>query len=123
MAAAPFDTFLDTLREPEKVTLSPKRVADVLHMGVGELAGLARVHRNTVTGNPDSTQLQGAMRDIVKVLAAAYRVNEDREAAVFWFLNHPIAEFGYKTAAELVRENKVEAVLRYLTTLDAGATG
>jgi len=123
MAAAPFDTFLETLREPEQVTLSPKRLAGALHMEVGDLAELARVHRNTVTGNPESSKLQGAMRDIVRVLAAAYEVNEDRDAAVYWFLNCPISEFDYRTPSELVREGRVDAVLRYLVTLSVGATG
>jgi hypothetical protein len=123
MSAAAFDTFLETLREPSQPTLSPKRMADALHMGVSELAGLARVHRNTVTGNPESAQLQSAMRDIVKVLAAASRVNEDRERTLFWFRNHPITEYDYQTAAELVQKGKVEAVLLYLATLEAGATG
>ena len=123
MAAAAFDTFLATLREPSGPTLSPRRMAEALHMGVTELAGLARVHRNTVTGNPESAQLQSAMRDIVKVLAAASRVNEDREATLFWFLNHPIADFEYQTAAELVQKDKVESVIHYLATLEGGATG
>lgn len=123
MAAVPFDTFLETLREPSRPMLSPARMASALHLGVNELAGLARVHRNTVTGNPESAQLQGAMRDIVKVLAAAYRVNEDRERTVFWFINHPIAEFGYQTPADLLRDGKAEAVIKYLATLEGGATG
>lgn len=123
MGAGAFDTFLETLREPSRPTLSPTRMADALHMGVNELAGLARVHRNTVTGNPESAQLQGAMRDIVKVLAAAYRVNEDSERTLFWFLNHPIAEFDYVTPAELVREGKIESLIQYLATLENGATG
>lgn len=123
MSAAAFDTFLETLREPSRPTLSPVRMAHALHMGVSEIAGLARVHRNTVTGNPESAQLQGALRDIVKVLAAAYRVNDDRERTLFWFINHPIAEFGYQTAADLVRDGKSEAVIRYLATLEGGASG
>lgn len=123
MAAAPFDTFLETLREPMRSTLSPTRMADALHMGVSELADLARVHRNTVTGNPESAQLQGAMRDIVRVLAAAYRVNEDRDRTVFWFVNHPIAVFGFQTPAELMRAGKSEAVIKYLASLEGGATG
>lgn len=123
MAAAAFDTFLETLREPSQPTLSPTRLADALHLGVGELAEMARVHRNTVTGNPQSVQLQSAMRDIVKVLAAASRVNPDRDRTLFWFINHPIAEFEYQTPADLVKSGKSEAVLHYLATLEAGATG
>ena len=123
MAAAPFHAFLETLREPTRPTLSPARMADALHMGVGELADLARVHRNTVTCNPESPQLQGAMRNIVKVLAAAYRVTEDRDRTVFWFVNHPIAVFGFQTPAELVRAGKTGAVIKYLASLEGGATG
>jgi hypothetical protein len=124
MAAAAFDTFLETLREPAQPTLSPTRLADALHLSVGELAEMTREHRNTITGNPGSPQLQSGLREIVKVLAAAAsRVNEDRERTLFGYINHPIAEFEYQTPAELVRNGKVEAVLHYLATLEAGSTG
>jgi len=123
MSAPAFDTFLETLREPARPTLSPARMASALHLGVNELASLARVHRNTVTGNPESAQLQGAMRDIVRILAAAARINEDSDRTIFWFINHPIPEFDFLTPAELVRAGKVETVLRYLATLEGGATG
>lgn len=122
-ATAPFDAFLETLREPSQPTLSPKRLADALHLGVGELAEMTRVHRNTITGNPKSAQLQSGMRDIVKVLAAASTVNSDHEQALFWYLNHPIPDFGYQTPAELVRDGHLDAVLQYIASVQGGAAG
>ncbi len=65
----------------------------------------------------------GAISDTVNVLAAASRVNQDCERALFWFINHAIVEFNGQTAAELVQKGKAEAVISYLATLEGGATG
>jgi hypothetical protein len=64
-----------------------------------------------------------AVRDTVNVLTVACRVNENCERALFWFMSHAINEFEGRTPAELVQEGKAEAVLRYLATLQCGATG
>jgi hypothetical protein len=119
---AAFDNFLETLREPSQPTLSPTRLADALQLDASGLAEIAGVHRNTVIENPHSVELQNAMRDIVKVLAAAFRVNSDRDRTLHWFINHQIADFEYKTPAKLVKNGHRDAVLKYLATLEAGAT-
>lgn len=67
--------------------------------------------------------VQEAIGDTVKVLAAACKVNEDCERTLYWFVNHPIVDFDDQTAAELVEKGKAEAVIRYLFTLESGATG
>lgn len=50
-------------------------------------------------------------------------MNEDCERTLFWFVNHPIAEFDDQTAAELVQNGKTETVICYLATLEGGASG
>jgi hypothetical protein len=120
--AAAFDAFIETLREPSQPTLCPTRLADALQLDTSGLAEITGVHRSTVTEKPHSVELQSAMRDIVKVLAAAFRVNSDRDRTLFWLINHPIADFEYKTPAELVKNGRSDSVLKYLATLEAGAT-
>lgn len=70
-----------------------------------------------------AVEVQEAIEDTVKVLAAACRVNENCERMLFWFVNHRIVEFDDHTAAELVQKGKAEAVIQYLATLERGATG
>lgn len=119
---AAFDNFLETLREPSQPTLSATRLADALQLDVSGLAEIAGVHSNTVIENPHSVELQNAMRDIVRVLAAAFRVSPNRDRTLHWFINQQIADFENKTPAELVKLGRSDAVLKYLATLEAGAT-
>lgn len=124
MAVQSFDEFLAALRLPDSRTgLSAERLADALEMPAQELAGLARVHRNTVLTAPNSPKLQAAMRDVVRVLSAAYAFNGDMDRTLFWFRNHPIRELGHQTAMSLVEDDKVQAVMDYLRSLSVGATG
>ncbi len=123
-ATAAFPNFLKSLKEPgSRTALSPARLADALELPVQELAGLARVHRNTVQSTPTSPKLQSAMRDVVRVLSAAYALNPDVDHVLFWFRNHPIADFGHLTPMQLVEKGNVQAVIDYIESLGAGATG
>lgn len=112
MEKALFDDLLQSLKEAQAIsngTAQASRRFEITPLDV------------KAVGNSESVQLHG---DLMRVLAAAYRVNEgDRERTVFWFINHPIAEFGYRTPAELLRDGKAEAVIKYLATLEGGATG
>jgi len=54
---------------------------------------------------------------------AAVAVTDDLERAVYWFRNEPIADYRLKTAAELVADGRLEAVLTYLEDLKNGASG
>lgn len=123
-AIAAFPEFLESLKEPKAPrTLSPSRLAEALELPAQELAGLARVHRNTLQSAPASPKLQSAMRDIVRVLSAAHALNGDVDQSVFWFRNYPIADFGHRTPMQLVEMGKAQAVIDYIESLGAGASG
>lgn len=123
-AAISFPDFVDSLREPSSHTsLSASRLAEALELPAQELAALARVHRNTLQAAPTSFKLQSAMRDVVRALSAAYALCGDIDRALFWFRNHPIPEFGHRTAIDLVAAGKVDAVVDYVESLSAGFTG
>jgi len=114
--------FVSSLQEPRTPYISPKRFSEALGVQVASLAALAGVHRNTLR-NPASERLQDKLREMIKAITAAAALTGDIDKAVYWFRNEPIADYGHKTAAELVAEGHLEAVLAYLRDLENGANG
>jgi uncharacterized protein (DUF2384 family) len=114
--------FVDSLQEPRTPYISPKRLSKALGVKVANLAQLTGVHRNTLR-NPSSERLQGRMREMIKVITAATELTGDVDKAIYWFRNEPIAEYSHRSAAELVAEGHVEAVLAYIRDLENGARG
>ncbi|MFI0849070.1 hypothetical protein [Mesorhizobium sp. IMUNJ 23232] len=114
--------FMDSLQEPRTPYISPKRLSKVLGVKIASLAELTGVHRNTLR-NPSSERLQGRMREMVKVITAATELAGDIDKAIYWYRNEPIADYGHRTAAELVAEGHAEAVLAYIRDLENGARG
>lgn len=122
--AGTFDSFLISLKaEGSRSTLSPERLAEALELPMQRLADMARVHRNTVAMAPQSPKLQDALVDVVRVLSAAHMLTGDVDRALFWFRNHPIPDFDHLTAMQLVEQGKVQAVIDYIESLGAGASG
>jgi len=117
--------FVAYLREPGEVApvLSPKRYATALQIDLQDLADQARVHRNTIGRAPNSKAVQDFLRQTLRVIKAAIDVNGDVVNALFWFRNEPLAPFAYKTAETLVGEGRTDDVVRYLSSLEAGAAG
>jgi ABC-type taurine transport system substrate-binding protein len=120
--AAVVSGFVDSLQEPRTPYISPKRFSKALGVQVAGLAELTGVHRNTLR-NPASERLQSRMREMIKAIMAAAELTGDVAKAIYWYRNEPIAEYGHKTAAELVAEGHVEAVLAYVRDLANGARG
>ena len=118
-----FDAFMTYLRDDASPTLSPTRYGQVLHLDAQTLAQSAQVHRNTLRRAPQSATVQSFLRDSVRVLRAATDLHGSVEEALFWFSNHPLPVFDYKTAHTLVTERRTETLLRYLASLDAGFAG
>jgi hypothetical protein len=116
-------SFIDSLQEPRTPFISPARFAAVTGLSMVTLADLAGVHRNTVRQNPGSERLQAGLRDMIKAITAAAALTGDIDKAIYWFRNEPIADYRCRTAAELVAEGHLDAVLAYLEDLKTGATG
>ncbi|MDN5925492.1 MAG: hypothetical protein L0I29_00260 [Hyphomicrobiales bacterium] len=114
--------FVDSLQEPRTPYISPKRLSQALGVKVANLAQLTGVHRNTLR-NPASERLQGRLREMVKVISAATELTGDVDKAIYWYRNEPIADYGHRTAAELVADGQVEAVLAFVRDLENGARG
>lgn len=115
-------SFVDSLQEPRTPYISPQRLSKALGVKVAGLAELTGVHRNTLR-NPASDRLQGRMREMVKVISAAAELTGDLGKAIYWYRNEPISDYGHRTAAELVADAQVEAVLAYIRDMENGARG
>ena len=114
--------FVESLQELRTPYISPKRLSAALGVQVANLAALSGVHRNTLR-NPGSERVQTKLREMVKAITAAAAVTDDIAKAIYWFRNEPIADYDHKTAAELVADGRLEAVLSYLRDLENGARG
>jgi hypothetical protein len=111
--------FVDSLQEPRTPYISPNRLSKALGVPVAGLAELTGVHRNTLR-NPSSERLQRRMREMIKVISAAAELTGALDKAIYWYRNEPIGDYGHKTAAELIAEGHVEAVLAYIRDLGNG---
>jgi len=120
-----YENFVDYLKDPDSTAplLSPKRFSQALHIDLQTLAEQARVHRNTITRAPGSRGVQNHLREALRVIKAATDLNGDLARALFWYRNEPLSAFGYKTAEQLLSEGRTEDLLRFLSSLEAGAAG
>jgi murein L,D-transpeptidase YcbB/YkuD len=119
-----FDTFLDYLNDgTSRAVISPRRFAQVFSFDMQTLAAAANVHRNTVSRAPESESIQVYLRASVRVLRAAVDVAGSIDKAIYWYRNHPLPIFDYKTAQQLVSEGRTDDVVRYLQSLQAGFAG
>ena len=119
-----FDTFLNYLNDgANRAVISPQRFARVLSFDLQSLAAAANVHRNTVSRAPESESIQIYLRASVRVLRAAVDVAGSIDKAIYWYRNHPLPVFDYKTAQQLVSEGRTDDVVRYLQSLQTGFAG
>lgn len=118
-----FVEFLEQLQEPGSARLSPHRFSQALRMDLQTLAAQAKVHPSTVRHAPETEAVQSFMREALRVIRAGTDLSNDLDKTLFWYRNYPIAEFEYRTPERLVTEGRTEGVLRYVSLLNAGATG
>ncbi len=60
---------------------------------------------------------------MIRAITAMATPTGDVKKALYWFRNEPIVDYDHKTAAELVAEEHLDAVLAYLRDLGNGANG
>ena len=120
-----YQHFVEFLKDPDTAApvLSPKRFSQAMHIDLQTLAEQAHVHRNTISRAPGSRGVQDFLREALRVIKAATDLNGDLNKALFWYRTEPLAVFGYKTAELLVSEGRTDDILRYVTSLEAGAAG
>jgi uncharacterized protein (DUF2384 family) len=119
-----FDGFMNFLNSEESpASISPKRFGQVLRVDMQTLAVYAHVHRNTISRAPDAESIQSYLRESLRVMRAAADIAGSVEKALYWFKNHPLPTFDYKTPQDLVSEKRTEALIKYIQSLQAGYTG
>ena len=112
-----------SLRSNDQRIPPPKRFSQALHIDLQTLAEQAHVHRNTISRAPGSRDVQDFLREALRIIKAATDLTGDLHRALFWYRTEPLSVFGYKTAERLVSEGRTDDVLRYVTSLEAGAAG
>jgi uncharacterized protein (DUF2384 family) len=112
--------FLSEIMEPQKDVISPQRMSRVLHISLNRLSQLTKLHRNTLTRNPGSPEVQQRLGDMARIIAQAAELIGDQQRAVIWFRHQPLSGFDNKTAEELVAAGHAEAVLEHLAMLNDG---
>ncbi|SAL81110.1 hypothetical protein AWB68_06030 [Caballeronia choica] len=124
-AGSSFDQFIASLRDPDSPApiVSARRFGEALHIDLQTLAQQAHVHRNTLSRQPASESVQRFLRDALRVIRAATDVSGDVNQTLFWYRNEPLPVFDYKTAEQLVSDGRTDDLLRYVSSLEAGAAG
>ena len=118
-----FEAFMTFLNSEESPSISPKRFGLVFRVDMQTLAAKARVHRNTVRLAPHTETVQSHLRESVRVIRAAADISGTIEKAIYWFKNHPLSTFDYKTPQDLVSEKRTEALIKYVQSLQGGFAG
>lgn len=120
-----FEQFMASLRDPDSPApiLSARRFGEALHIDLQTLAQQAHVHRNTLSRQPASESVQRFLRDALRVIRAATDISGDVGQALFWYRNEPLPVFDYRTAEQLVSDGRTDDLLRYVSSLEAGAAG
>ncbi|MGC4062242.1 MAG: DUF2384 domain-containing protein [Aquabacterium sp.] len=121
-----YQQFVAYLQEPGEIApvLSPKQYVAALKIDLQDLADQAHIHRSTIVHAPHSKAVQDYMRQMLRVIKAAVDLNgDDVYNALFWYRNEPLTPFDYKTAETLVADRRADDVVRFLTSLQAGAAG
>lgn len=120
MIAAAFEVTALRFEEERTPFLSARRVAELLGVNLGELAGLIGVARNTLTARTGARKVDAALSPIVRILSMAGEMAGGEQRAAIWFKHQPIPGWAGKTAYDLVREGKAEKVLSYLEAVRSG---
>lgn len=116
MSQRGFPGFFASLQYDGSPHFSPERIVCLLGVKQRELAEICRLRPERFRLAPTSSHVQGSLRDLVRVLGAAYDRFDDERQLVFWFKNCPIAPCDYLTPAELCAQGRAAEVLECLAT-------
>lgn len=103
--------------------LSSKRFCEVVGIDPDVLTELAGVHGKTSDAASAFLSAQCFIRSALRVLRAPSDLSGDLDRAISWFRNESLTSFSHKTAERLVADGRVEDVIQYVLSLDAGVVG
>jgi uncharacterized protein (DUF2384 family) len=113
-------SFLVEVMEPHKGVISPQLMSQVLHVSLARLSQITNLHRNTLTRNPESPDVQQRLGEVARIISLAAELVGDQQRAILWFRYQPLSGFDNKTAEELVAAGQTNAVLAHLAMLSDG---
>ena len=118
--SAPAELLPDVMTD--EGTIATDRLAKVLHITKAELATATGLSRDAVSKRDrlGSRQTQARLRDTVEILHRAGRWTGSVGQAFAWYRAQPLPSFGDKTAEDLVKEGRAQAVKDYLSRIADG---
>jgi hypothetical protein len=98
------------------------RLAARLHVTKSELARVTGLSRDAVSKRVRSTapKTQQRLRDTVDIINRAIPWTGSTARAFAWFRSQPLPSFGDKTAEDLLKEGRAQAVKDYLSRIADG---
>ncbi|MDX6752138.1 antitoxin Xre/MbcA/ParS toxin-binding domain-containing protein [Geminicoccaceae bacterium 1502E] len=98
------------------------RLVERLHVTRGELANAFGLSRDAVskTARLRNRATQARLRDVVEIINRVQGWAGSVPQAFAWYRSQPLPSFGDKTAEDLVKEGRAEAVKRYLSRIAEG---
>jgi uncharacterized protein (DUF2384 family) len=112
--------FLEEVTEPRQGSISPQRMSDVLRVPLARLSQITGLHRNRLTRNPGSPEVQQRLGEVAQIITIAAELIGDEPRAIIWFRHQPLSGFDHKTAEDLVAAGQAKAVLAHLSMLADG---
>ncbi len=100
----------------------PTELAAKLHTTLDEIAKTAGLGRDAISrkNRISNVRTQTRLRHMIEILnRVAPRFGSDLMAYA-WYRSEPLPGFGGRTPMELVREGQADAVMAYISAIDAG---
>ncbi|MCY1297137.1 hypothetical protein [Pseudomonas delhiensis] len=116
------DELADLLRTADG-GYSSERYAEIFGISPAKLALQGDKYRRAGDIVTRSESEQCFIRDALQVVRAATSSGVTLSRAIEWFRNEPISAFDSRTAEQLVSEGKVDQLLRFLESWQAGSQG
>lgn len=118
--SAPAELLPDVMTD--EGTIATDRLAKVLHITKAELATATGLSRDAVSKRDrlSSRPTQTRLRDTVEIIHRATQWTGSVGHAFAWFRAQPLPSFGDKTAEDLVKEGRAQAVKDYLSRIAEG---
>ncbi len=97
-------------------------LAKVLHITQNDLADVTGLSRDSVSkqARSKSRNTQTRLRDTVEIINHVSEWSGGVGRAFAWFRSQPLPSFGDKTAEDLVKEGRADAVKAYLSRIADG---
>lgn len=115
------DRFLSDVTTAEGFVAADRLSAE-LHITKGELALAFGLSRDAVSkaARQRTRATQARLRDVVEIINRVLPWTGSVAQAFAWYRSQPLPSFGDRTAEDLVKEGKAEAVKAYLSRIAVG---